>query len=134
VTARAIGGDALFRDDLDRRVFLAQFARAATSSRWSCHAYCLMTTHYHLLVETSQKALSRGMHRLNGCYAQSFNARHGRKGHLFEERFSAYLVEGDRYVEQASRYILENPVRAGMCERIDLWPWSGRLLLTGTVP
>jgi REP element-mobilizing transposase RayT len=92
-----------------------------------------MTTHYHLLVETTQDELSRGMQQLNGRYAQSFNARHDRRGHLFEGRFKAYSVEGDRYLQEASRYILDNPVRAGLCERCDQWPWSGGLIHLETV-
>jgi putative transposase len=132
-TARAVGGDALFRDDLDRAFFVEQLTRAGAAFRWACHAYCLMTTHYHLIVEASQERLSLGMHRLNGSYAQTFNARHGRRGHVFEERFSAFVIEGDSYLEQACHYVLQNPVRAGLCERAEDWPWSGGLVHLETV-
>ena len=87
-----------------------------------------MTTHYHLLLETTQGGLSQGMHFLNGAYARHFNARHNRRGHVFEGRFNAFLVEGDRYLERASRYILENPVRAGICDTAEEWPWNGGLI------
>jgi REP element-mobilizing transposase RayT len=133
VTARAIGGDALFRDDDDRAFFVDQLTRSGAAYRWACHAYCLMTTHYHLLIETTQDGLSRGMHRLNGNYAQRFNLRYGRRGHLFEARFTSYVVEGDDYLERACHYVLQNPVRAGLCDSADEWPWSGGLVHLETV-
>jgi putative transposase len=128
VTARAGGGLALFEDDIDRSSFIALLGQTAARLRWICHAYCLMTTHYHLLVETNQHSLSTGMHRLNGVYAQGFNRRHARKGHLFEQRFSAYVVDTDEHLEAACSYILDNPVRAGLCDRAEEWPWSGGLV------
>jgi putative transposase len=128
VTARGVAGGDLFRDDVDRALFVELLARAGITFRWACHAYCLMTTHYHLLIESSRPALSHGMHRLNGLYAQNFNARHGRRGHLFEERFSAYVIEGDAYLENACYYVLHNPVRAGLCESAEDWPWNGGLV------
>jgi putative transposase len=134
VTARGAAGGALFCDDTDRLDFIIQLTYTTRGFFWTCHAYCLMTTHYHLLVESSQEMLSRGMHRLNGLYAQRFNARHGRRGHVFEQRFQAYLVEGEEHFEEASRYILENPVKAGLCETAEDWPWSGGLLHLGVAP
>lgn len=133
VTARAVGGDALFRDDADRAFFVDQLIRTGISCRWACHAYCLMTTHYHLVIEADREALSRGMHRLNGSYAQTFNLRYGRRGHVFEARFSAFVMEGDSYLENACRYVLQNPVRAGLCDRAEDWPWSGGLVHVETV-
>jgi REP element-mobilizing transposase RayT len=127
VTSRATGGMALFEDDVDRTEFIELLVRTACDSKWKCHAYCLMTTHYHLLLETSQRSLSKGMHRLNGIYAQRFNRRHRRRGHLFEERFSAHVIDREEHFEAACRYVFENPVRAGLCDHADLWPWSGGL-------
>jgi putative transposase len=127
VTARAVGGDALFRDDADRSDFVGQLARCTCAFLWVCHAYCLMTTHYHLLVETSRESLSRGMHRLNGVYAQRFNARHERRGHVFEGRFEAYVVDSEEHFAAAIEYVLSNPVRAGLCDSSAEWPWSGRM-------
>jgi REP-associated tyrosine transposase len=132
VTARAVGRGALFVDESDRFDFVAQLRTTATGFLWVCHAYCLMTTHYHLLLETSQESLSRGMHRLNGLYAQGFNMRHERKGHVFEERFSAYVIVDERHLAATRRYILDNPVRAGLCEYAADWPWSGTALATLT--
>ncbi len=128
VTSRRNGGTALFLDDDDRISFIQLLASTAEGSRWACHAYCLMTTHYHLLLETSQQSLSKGMQRLNGIYAQEFNRRHLRKGHVFEERFSAYVIETEEHLEAACNYILNNPVRAGLCAEAAQWPWSGGLI------
>jgi putative transposase len=125
VTARGVAASPLFEDDTDRLTFILELAKAAAGFLWTCHAYCLMTTHYHLLLETSRESLSGGMHRLNGLYAQGFNARHGRRGHLFEQRYEAYVVVDDHHFAAASRYILENPVKAGLCERVEDWHWSG---------
>jgi len=128
VTARANDAGALFRDDVDRHRFVALLARTASVFRWTCHAYCLMTTHYHLLLETTQESLSGGMQRLNGVYAQGFNRRHSRKGHVFEERFSAYVIDTDEHFVAACQYVLQNPVRGGLCDRADDWSWSGGLV------
>jgi putative transposase len=83
-----------------------------------------MTNHYHLLIGSSREALSQGLRQLNGFYAQGFNQRHGRRGHLFGDRFSAFVVEGDQHFEAASRYILLNPVRAELCATAREWRWS----------
>ncbi|NKB54921.1 MAG: helix-turn-helix domain-containing protein [Alphaproteobacteria bacterium] len=92
--------------------------------RWRTHAYCLMDNHYHLLVETPAPNLSRGMRQLNGVYTQRFNRRHGRVGHLFQGRFTAILVERDAYLLALVRYVVLNPVRAGMVRRAQDWRWS----------
>jgi len=133
VTARAVGGGALFRDDVDRGEFAGQLIHCSHRFLWVCHAYCLMTTHYHLILQTSRESLSQGMHRLNGLYAQRFNARHRRKGHVFEERFQAYVIDSEQHFAAAIQYVLNNPVRAGICGRAEEWPWSGSAS-GGTVP
>jgi len=92
--------------------------------RWACHAYCLMGNHYHLLIETPEANLSVGMKKLNGVYAQMFNWKHDRSGHLFEGRFKAVLVERDSYLLEVSRYIVLNPVRAGLVKDPSMWRWS----------
>jgi REP element-mobilizing transposase RayT len=92
-----------------------------------------MTTHYHLLLETRSEALSRGMQRLNGLYAQRFNSRHGRRGHVFEQRFQSYAVQDEDHFLAASEYILQNPVKAGLCESATDWPWSGGPLHLGAL-
>ena len=116
---------ALFADDDDRVAFLWLLRRTAGMFGWTCHAYCLMDTHYHLVLETQQSLLSRGMHRLNGIYAQRYNERYERAGHLFEGRFSAYVVGSQEHLAAAASYVLANPVRAGLCAGPDDWSWNG---------
>ena len=123
VTARGVADEAIYRDDDDRLQFVDLLQTTRVRHAWACHAYCLMTTHYHLLVATSRLKLSLGLRRLNGVYAQRFNRRHGRRGHLFGDRFWASVVEDDHDV-RATRYILLNPVRAGLCELPEEWRWS----------
>jgi putative transposase len=124
VTARGVARCAISHDD-DRRFFLALLARAVRRADWTCHAFCLMPNHYHVVVETVLERLSRGLHRLNGDYAQAFNQRHGRSGHLFGDRFAAFAIRDDEHLRQACEYVLQNPVRAGLCERAADWRWGG---------
>ena len=84
-----------------------------------------MSTHFHLVVRAPLPRVSRGMHWLNGVYAQRFNRRHDRVGHLFEGRFSARTMRDEAHWEETCRYVLDNPVEAGLCERAAEWPWSG---------
>jgi REP element-mobilizing transposase RayT len=81
---------------------------------WVCHAYCQMSNHYHLLIETPDANLSKGMRQLNGVYTQNFNRRHNRLGHVFQGRYKAILVEKQSYLHELARYIVLNPVRAQM--------------------
>ncbi len=87
-----------------------------------------MTTHFHLVVEAPLAAVSTGMHRLNGPYAQRFNKRHGRTGHLFEGRFGVRVIESEEYLAAVCNYVIENPVRAGLCDHPAEWRWSGLVL------
>jgi len=114
----------LFRDEDDRRVFLRLVWRTVRRHGWRCHAICVLGTHYHLVVETSRERLSAGMLALNGHYARYANARHGRFGHVFAERFSSRAIESEAYLFDACAYVVLNPVRAGLCVRAEEWPWS----------
>jgi putative transposase len=125
VTSRGTNHCEIFVDDIDRKAFLTLLGSAVARYEWRCHAFCLMTNHYHLIVETEQPGLSEGMKLLNGRYAQLFNQRHGRDGHLFRSRYSVFVIESDSHLEESCRYVLENPVRAGLCETATEWPWSG---------
>ena len=125
VTARATGGHALFVDDEDRAYFMRLLRRCAARFTWTCHAYCLMGTHYHLIVGADLEHLSRGMHRLNGLYASAFNDRHHRQGHLLADRFASVVLRDEAHYEAACEYVLQNPVKAGLCKRASDWLWSG---------
>jgi REP element-mobilizing transposase RayT len=125
VYARGVpGAGALYRDDEDRLSFIDIFWRVAGREGWTCYALCLMSTHYHVVVESTRERLSAGMERLNGEYARSFNRKHGRFGHVFAERFSTRVVEEEQYLFEVCAYVTLNPVRAGLCARADEWPWS----------
>jgi REP element-mobilizing transposase RayT len=127
VTARGVARCPIFHDDSDRRRFLERLRRIAGELEWTCFSYCLMTTHYHLLVGGNLEQLSKGMQRLHGPYAQQFNARYARVGHLFQERFHAQVVRDELHFTRAYEYIWNNPVAAGMCSTAADWPWSGRI-------
>jgi REP element-mobilizing transposase RayT len=124
VTSRGVGGAFIFLDDWDREAFRVLLMQVVERFGWRLHAWCLMGTHYHLLVEAPRDRLSAGMHRLNGLFAQSFNRRQGRRGHLFEQRFSAWVVDEESHFWATVNYIVENPVRAGLCTDPRDWLWS----------
>lgn len=124
VTDRGAGGIAIYRTDDDRRAFLALLLHCVGRYGWDPYAFCLMTTHYHLVVRARRTDLSQGLHRLNGLYAQSFNDRHGRFGHLFADRFAARAIEDEEHLLAACAYVVANPVRAGICDDPrDHEPW-----------
>lgn len=124
VTTKSAGPIPLFRDDADRIDFCNRLALTVRRGRWQCVAFCLMTTHYHLLVDVADDALQGVMHWLNGTYAQRFNRRHGRSGHLNGARYYCSVIETDGRLLRALRYIALNPVKAGLCKRPQDWPWS----------
>jgi len=124
VYARGNARDAVYRDDADRLAYLRMLGRTVSKMGWWCLAYCLMDNHVHLLVETPQANLSRGMQRLHGGYAQAFNARHGRSGHVFQGRYGAVPMKSDGQLWAVAAYIARNPLEANLCERPEDWPWS----------
>lgn len=134
LTARGNDRQSIFRDDHDRQRFLACLTREVRQLRWRVHAYCLMDNHYHLLVETPEPNLARGMRRLNSAYSRSFNRRHDRVGHLFQGRYHSVVVQKESYLLELSRYIVLNPVRAGMVDEAKYWPWSSYRATAGLSP
>lgn len=124
ITARGNRGAAIFLDGSDPPVFLAMLDRLVPRKRWICHAWCLLTTHYHLLLTTREANLASGMQWLNSMYASWFNDRLGETGHVFQGRYSSKLVETETHLLRAYRYIARNPVRAGLCRQPRDWRWS----------
>ena len=134
VSARGNERSPVYRDDGDRRRFIELLAHVRGRYRWRVFSYCLMTNHYHLLVQTPEPNVARGMRQLNGVYAQWFNRRHGRVGHLFQGRYGARLVQADEHLLAAVRYIVRNPVRAGLCRAPEEWRWSSHRATLGREP
>jgi REP element-mobilizing transposase RayT len=124
VIARGNERRAIFRDDVDRQSYLERVARYRNRFAFRLHAYCLMTNHVHLAIETDTTPLSRVMLALHGSYSQAFNRRHRRVGHLFQGRYKAFLVQRDRYLLALVRYIHENPVKVGLAQKPEDYPWS----------
>ena len=134
ITSRGNERRAIFRDDRDRQRLLAVMSATVDEFGWQVHAYCLMPNHYHLLVETPQPNISRGMMKVNGIYAQAFNIRHKRAGHVFQGRFHSVFVDKDDYLLRLSRYIVLNPVRAKLVALPEQWAWSSYRPTAGTGP
>jgi REP element-mobilizing transposase RayT len=124
----------IFDDDDDRRRFLDVVADAAVRYDVGCYAYCLMGNHYHLLVTTRLGNLSRAMKHVNGVFTQASNRRHRRTGHLFEGRFHSLIVENEGYLRDVVRYVVLNPVRAGLVDHPAAWPWSSHRGTAGLEP
>jgi putative transposase len=131
VTSRGNEKKPVFKDDTDRLNFLNTLQHVSKRYNWICHAYCLMTNHYHLLIETPDGNLSIGMRQLNGVYTQLFNKEHGRNGHLFQGRYKAILIQKDSHLLEVCRYVVLNPVRAKMVEKPEAYPWSSYLATAG---
>ena len=124
VTSRGDRREDIFLNDVDRRDWLDVLGATCQRFNWVVHAFCQMTNHYHLLLETVDGNLARGMRQLNGEYTQGFNRRHALVGHLFQGRYKAILVQKESYLLELTRYIVLNPLRAGMVTTLDDWPWS----------
>ncbi|WP_295441755.1 transposase [uncultured Thiodictyon sp.] len=131
VTSRGDRREAIYRDDMDRVDWLTALGATCERFNWRCHGYCEMTNHYHVVVETPDANLSQGMRQLNGIYTQQFNHCHRLVGHLFQGRFKAILVERETYLLELARYVVLNPVRAGVVAYAADWPWSSYRAMVG---
>ncbi|MEA3362950.1 MAG: transposase [Thermodesulfobacteriota bacterium] len=131
VINRGNAGANIFKANRDREVFLAYLETAVERFGIVIHSYCLMTNHYHLLIETPQANLSATIQWLNVSYATWFNKKRKRQGHLFQGRFKAILVDADEYLTQVSRYIHLNPVRAKMVDTPQAYTWSSYPVFIG---
>jgi REP element-mobilizing transposase RayT len=134
VTANRCAGGPLFEDSHDRATLIAILAAVVRRHDWTCTSYCLMTTHFHLMLTTPEADLDAGMQRLNGQYATSFNRRHGGAGHVFARRYGAELIQSDGHLLETCRYVALNPVRAGLCVAPEDWRWSSFRATMGEEP
>jgi putative transposase len=127
VFARGNAKAAIYLDDGDRDRYLTLLGKAVGRHGWRCLAYCLMDNHLHLLIETPVANLGRGMQWLHSLYAQGFNNRYSRPGHVFQGRFGSVRMKSDAQLLMATRYIARNPVEGGLCGEPEEWPWSSHV-------
>jgi len=120
----AAGAAVYFQDDLDRLTWLRLFVATIDRFAWRCIAVCLLTTHWHAIIDLPDNSLSAGMHRLVGGYSRRFNDRHGRAGYLVRDRYWSRRKETPEAVLEAFRYVARNPVGAGLVQRPEDWLWS----------
>jgi REP element-mobilizing transposase RayT len=133
VTSRGDRQEDIYTDDADREKWLGILGNVCSRFNWRCHAYCQMDNHYHIVIETAEANLSKGMRQLNGVYTQYYNHQHKRVGHVYQGRYKGILVERDTYLLELSRYVVLNPVRAHMIKNIDEWKWSSYPAMIGKV-
>jgi REP element-mobilizing transposase RayT len=124
VFGHSVWAATLFRDDRDRGQFLRELARAGAKAQWTCIGFCVMTTHYHLVLDCDDGALPIGMHSLNFRYAVEFNRRHHMKGHVLGARYGSVRIQDETHLLDAYRYVMRNPVEAGVCRAAETWRWS----------
>lgn len=125
------GGKPIFKEASDRSLFLDILYQANKRYNMLCHAYCLMDNHYHLMMETPEGNLSKGIRQLNGIYTLIFNKKHKRVGHIFQGRYKAILIQKESHLLEVSRYVVLNPVRARAVERPEEWKWSSYQATSG---
>jgi REP element-mobilizing transposase RayT len=131
VYARGNEKQEIFRSRADCAIYVRRLGVVTERQGWWCLAYCLMPNHIHLLVETVVPNLGDGMRLLHGAYAQGFNRRHGRDGHLFQGRFGSVPVTDDRQLATTVGYIATNPVAAKLVDRPEAWRWGSHRALAG---
>ena len=131
VTSRGDRREAIYLDDEDRVLWLELFGLVCERFNWRCHAWVLMDNHYHIVVETVEGNLSKGMRQLNGVFTQKHNKRHHRVGHVFQGRFKGILVDKESYLLELSRYVVLNPLRARMVKQLGHWKWSSYRSMIG---
>jgi REP element-mobilizing transposase RayT len=134
VTTRGVDRQRIVRDDIDCEHWVASLSDAVRATGTVVHAWCLMTNHNHLLIQTPLGNIAAAMQRLNSSYALMHNKRHGRVGHLFQGRYHSLLIERDEHLLECARYVVLNPVRAGVCDSPERWRWSSYRATAGLAP
>lgn len=134
LTAFGNGGHQVFRTPEDPALFLDILGECCARFDWRCFAYCLLPDRYHLVVETRQATLARGMRQLNGRYTQASNRRHGTGGHLLQGRYKAVMVEAPAWLGAVCCDVLRQPVERGLAVDATAWRWSSLKALAGRLP
>ena len=136
VIGRGIERSGIFRNDFDRADFLGRVEDLSREGSWIIYAWAFLPNHFHLLVRTGKQGLPKSMRKLLTGYVVNFNRRHGRCGHLFQNRYRSIVCEDDPYLLELTRYIHLNPLRAGLVrdlEELKRYPWSGHSVLMGVI-
>jgi len=134
VIARGIDRNTIFRDDFDRKNFIDRLAAILNETKTVCYAWALIPNHFHLLLRTGLAPVATVMRRLLTGYAMSYNRRHQRHGHLFQNRYKSILCQEDTYLLELVRYIHLNPLRAGIVEdlrALDRFHFAGHSVIMG---
>ena len=134
VTIRGNRRQPMFVIDRDATAYLDIVDYVTEKVGWTVYAYCLMPNHVHLVLEAEREVMSTGMRYVNGVYAQRFNRVHGFRGPLQQGRFNSKVIRDDAHLWEAIRYVVLNPVRAGVCGRPEQWPWSSYRACLGLEP
>ena len=134
VVSKGNAGGSIVRNDIDRRGFIVRLGEVIARTRWQCLAYCLLDTHFHLVIATPEPNLSDGMRWFKSALAHDLNFRHGRAGHVFGGRFYSGRIQTTDHLISAVIYVLLNPVRAGVVDSPRDWPWSSCAATVGAVP
>ena len=124
VTTHGDGDMMIFEGSSEKWRLLDLLADTAEGLNWSMYAWCIMGNHYHFLLKTPEDNLSEGMHHLNMSYGEWYNKAQGRHGHVFQDRIFSILITQDSHLLEASRYVVLNPLRAGLVSVLQQWPWS----------
>jgi putative transposase len=124
INAGATHEGVIFRDNSDRARWLQLLGTVIEACSWECLMYCVLSTHFHVVIRISEHTMARGMQYLNARHAESFNHRYGRRGHAFGARYHSELVETASHALEVCRYVPNNPVHAGLCQKPEEWRWS----------
>lgn len=124
VIARGNNREYIFRESIDKGYLVKQMKECSMSMGCRVYGYVLMDNHYHIIIQTLDKKLQEIMHQLNNKYSKYFNGKYKRVGHVFQGRYKAVLVQDERYMLKLLRYVHQNPVRAGICKKVEEYKWS----------